>query len=135
MPRRNPLASNPQMGTAMIRTTIRTVVSRPLAGVFAYLADFGNLADYEPWVTSIEATSVGPVRAGSSWRHTRVRGRRRIDAPIELVEYEPSRLLAIISGAKGFAVRSTQSFRAVGEDSTEVVEVLEMRLGGARQAV
>jgi len=91
------------MGTAMIRTTIRTVVSRPLAGVFAYLADYGNLADYEPWVTSIEATSVGPVRAGSSWRHTRVGD-------------------------------DAASMRRSSWSSTSV-EVLEMRLGGARQAV
>ena len=114
----------------MIRTEIRTVVSRPLEEVFAYVADFSKLPQYDRWVTSIEKTSPGPVGVGSTWRHRRVQGRRSIDAPIKMIEYERNRRLAIVSGSKGFAVRSTQTFAAHGDESTEVVEVLEMRLSG-----
>lgn len=114
----------------MIRTEITTVVSRPLAEVFAYVADFGTLPLYDPYVTSIERTSPGPVGVGSTWRHRRVQGRRSIDAPIEMVEYEPNRRLAIASGSKGFDVRSTQTFAACGEGPTQVAEALEMRPSG-----
>jgi uncharacterized membrane protein len=114
----------------MIRTEISTVVSRPLADVFSYLADFDNLPQYDPWVTSIAKTSAGPVGVGSTWTHRRVQGRRTINAPIELVEYEPNRRITITSGSKGFEVRSTQSFTASGAGATEVTEVLQMRLSG-----
>jgi uncharacterized membrane protein len=114
----------------VISTRIRTTVSRPLTEVFAYVADFSKLPLYDPYVTSIEKTSPGPVGVGSTWRHQRAQGRRTIDAPIEMTAYEPNRRLAIASGSKGFDVRSTQTFVALDDGSTEVVEVLEMRLSG-----
>jgi uncharacterized membrane protein len=114
----------------MIRTQIRTIVSRPLADVFAYVADFSTLPQYDPYVLSVERTSAARVGVGSTWRHTRKQGRQTIESPIEVVEYEPNHRLAIVSGSKGFAVRSTQTFASLGDGSTELVEVLEMRLSG-----
>jgi uncharacterized membrane protein len=114
----------------VISTEIRTMVSRPLAEVFAYVADFSNLPLYDPYVMSIEKTSPGPVRVGSTWLHRRAQGRRSIDAPIQMTEYEPNRRLSIASGSKGIDVRSTQTFTSLGDGSTEVAEVLEMRLSG-----
>lgn len=114
----------------MVQAEFRTVVSRPLDEVFAYLADLNNLPQYDRWVTSVEATSDGPPRVGSTWRHRRVQGGRSFDAPIELVEYEFNRRIAIVSGSNGLDVRSTHSFTADGDASTVVTEVLEMRLSG-----
>ncbi len=114
----------------MIRAEFTTIVSRPLDEVFAYLADFSNLPQYDRWVSSIEATSEGPTRVGSTWRHRRVQGGRAFDATIQIVEYDRNRRLAIVSGSNGLDVRSTHSFGADGDSSTMVREVLEMHLSG-----
>jgi uncharacterized membrane protein len=114
----------------MIRAQVRTVVNRPVEQVFGYLADFGHLPRHDPWVRKVERTSAGPTGVGSTWRHERVQGRRVIEAPIEIVEYEPNQLLTIKSGSPGFDVRASQTFRPIGADSVEVVEDLEMRLSG-----
>jgi hypothetical protein len=71
--------------------------------VFAYLSDFMNLPEYEPSVEHVRPTSTGPIGVGSTWTHIRRQGRRRLEAPIELVEWEPNRRLAIRSGAGALA--------------------------------
>jgi uncharacterized membrane protein len=63
----------------VIKLRVTTVVNRPLEVVFAYLADFMNLPEYEPWVEKVEATSAGPIGVGSTWHHVRRQGRRRLE--------------------------------------------------------
>jgi MraZ protein len=99
--------------------------------VFEYLANFDNLPEYEPWVQTVERSSDGPIRVGSTWTDVRRMGRRRISAPIELVEYEQNRRLALVSGSGGVNVRATQTFEPT-EEGTQVVELLEMTIRGPR---
>jgi uncharacterized membrane protein len=113
----------------MIKVRVTSVVNRPLEVVFAYLSDFTNLPEYEPWVEKVEPTSAGPIGVGSTWIHVRRQGRRRLEAPIELVEWEPNRRLAIRSGAGAFSVFATQDFEKAG-DATRVRETLEMQVSG-----
>ena len=114
----------------MIRAELATVVDRPVHEVFSYVVDFSNLPRYDRWVEAAEKTSAGPTGVGSTWKHRRVQGRRRFEAPIELVEYEPDRRFVMVTGSNGFDVRSTMTFEARGDTATTMVEVLEMRLSG-----
>jgi uncharacterized membrane protein len=117
-------------GAIVIRAQVKTVVARPVDVVFAYLADFSHLPEHDPWVKRVKLTSQVSTKVGATWLHERVQGRRTIEAPIEVVEYEPNSRLTIKSGSKGFDVRAAQTFRAIDEDKTEVTEDLEMRLSG-----
>jgi uncharacterized membrane protein len=114
----------------VIRAQVMTVVARPIGVVYTYLADFSHLPEHDPWVKRVELTSSQPTGIGATWLTERVQGKRTIEAPIEVVEYEPSSRLTIHSWSKGFDVRAAQTFRSVGEDATEVTEDLEMRLSG-----
>jgi uncharacterized membrane protein len=114
----------------VIRAQVKTVVARPIDVVFSYLADFTHLPEHDPWVKRVKLTSPSSTGVGATWLHERVQGRRTIEAPIEVVEYEPNARLTIKSGSKGFDVRAAQTFRSIGDDSTEVTEDLEMRLSG-----
>jgi uncharacterized membrane protein len=69
----------------VIEAELATVIERPVHDVFAYVVDFTNLPAYDRWVESVSRTSDGPIGVGSTWTHRRVQGRRRFDAPIELV--------------------------------------------------
>ncbi|XAS66412.1 SRPBCC family protein [Micrococcaceae bacterium Sec5.7] len=113
----------------MIRSRSTVVINRPVGEVFAYMADFERLPEHEPWVEKAWRTSDGPVGVGSTWCHIRVMGRRRFEAPIEIVEYEPERRLAIKSGNGPVDVVATQTFEGHGA-STTVTEVLEMHVSG-----
>jgi uncharacterized membrane protein len=57
-------------GGYVIKLRVTTVVNRPLEVVFAYLSDFMNLPEYEPWVEKVKATTAGPIGVGSTWHHT-----------------------------------------------------------------
>ena len=114
----------------MIRTEVVTVIDRPVDEVFAFVADFTTLPQYDRWVESVERVDDGPIGVGSAWTHRRTQGRRRIDAPIELVEYRSPRSFAMVSGSPGFEVRSSMTFEAIDPATTKVTELLEMRLSG-----
>jgi uncharacterized membrane protein len=58
----------------VIKFRLTTVVNRPLEVVFAYLSDFMNLPEYEPWVEKVEATSAGPSVWGAPGTMSAVRG-------------------------------------------------------------
>jgi uncharacterized membrane protein len=124
------LATAKSKGAIVIRVQVKTVVARPIDVVFSYLADFSHLPEHDPWVNRVELTSPASTGVGATWVHERTQGRRTIEAPIEVVAYEPNSRLTIKSGSKGFDVRAAQTFRAVGDNATEVTEDLEMRLFG-----
>lgn len=107
-----------------------TVINRPIEEVFDFVADFCTLPRYDRWVESARRTDDGPIGTGSKWTHRRIQGRRRFDAPIELVEFASPRRFVMASGSRGFDVRSTMTFEQVEPDETKVTEVLEMRLSG-----
>lgn len=113
----------------MIRREVETFVDRPIEEVFAYLADFNNIPRHDPWVEEIERTSSGPVGVGATWRSVRRMGRRHIEAPIELVEYEPNRRLAIVSESGPISVKAAQTFEPSGT-GTLVREVVTMSISG-----
>ena len=119
----------------MIRTEIVTVIDRPAEEVFAFAADFRNLPRYDRWVESCEQTSDGPIGAGSTWTHRRVQGRRHFDAPIRMTDYAPPKQFVMVSGTRGFDVRSTMTFQPLDDHRTQVTEVLEMRLSGLPRLV
>jgi uncharacterized membrane protein len=114
----------------MIRARVKTVVARPVDVVFSYLADFSHLPEHDPWVKRVELTSRASSGVGATWRHERVQGRRTIEAPIKVIEYEPNSRLTIKSMSRGIDVRAAQTFRSVGDDATEVIEDLEVELDG-----
>jgi uncharacterized membrane protein len=113
----------------MIRSELVTIVNRPIEVVFDYLADFSQLPAYEPAVESVQRTSNGPIAVGSTWTHARRMGRRRVVAPIVLIEYQRPDVLAITSDSGPVKVRARQVFETVA-DGTRVTEVLEMKVSG-----
>lgn len=54
----------------MPETTETTVVDRDRTEVFRYLADFGNLADWDPSFARSERLDAGPLAEGSRFRAT-----------------------------------------------------------------
>ena len=113
----------------MIKAEHAVEIERPLHDVFLFVSDFATLPEYDRYVISVEKTSDGPVTEGSTWTHTRVQEKRRIVAPIKLIEYVPDQHFVMVSGSKGFDVRSTMTF-AVSGTGTKVSEILEMKLSG-----
>jgi uncharacterized membrane protein len=114
----------------VIRAEFTTTIDKPVGHVFEYMSDFATLPEYDEWVLTVKQLTPGPVGVGTKWTHTRRQGRRTIEAPIEIIAFEPNSMFAMRSGSGPFDVRSTCTFRSSGSTATTVTEVLEMRIGG-----
>jgi hypothetical protein len=90
----------------MQRVERRARISAPPEIVFAYLADLGNLPEWQSGVVSAELTSGGAIGEGSTARVVRELLGQRIEAPLRITTYRPPRHLAIggeVSGVKATA--------------------------------
>ncbi len=77
---------------------LSTVVDRPVADVFDFLADIRNEAAWNPRVVRIEKTSDGPVGAGTTFRGV-YRGLGRLDTQLTAFE-RPARFSFRSSGPR-----------------------------------
>lgn len=107
------------------------VIRRPPADVFAFLADVGNDPRWRSGVLEISKQS-GEGK-GAVWHQVVAGpGGRRINADIEITDYEPGSLLGFrtISGP----VRPTGRFElAAAEGGTRVAFSLQAELGGVKK--
>ena len=99
--------------------------------VFAYIADLGNLAEWQGGVTAAQRTSEGPMRAGATAEVTRQVMNQRIVAPLLVTGYDPPRRLAIASKVSGVEADATLDLSAIEHGrATELAFAMEIRGSG-----
>ncbi|WP_406267460.1 SRPBCC family protein [Nocardia sp. NBC_00881] len=69
-------------------------INRPIADVFAYLAQFENVPRWNYAITETRKTSAGPVGVGSTYRQTRSIPEPAVEA-FEVTEFQPTQRLQI----------------------------------------
>jgi uncharacterized protein YndB with AHSA1/START domain len=98
----------------------------PPGVVFAYLADLGNLAEWQSGVVSAERTSDGEVGVGTTGHLVRDMMGQRLEAPLTVTEFEPPSRLAIASEVSGVRARIELSLAAV-DGVTDLAFAMEIR--------
>ena len=77
------------------------VIDRPVEEVFAYLADFSNVPEWNYAIEETRQVSPGPVGVGAEYRQTRSLPRPSEETFV-VIEYEPNQKLAIEGGLGPF---------------------------------
>jgi hypothetical protein len=72
----------------MPETTETATFDRPAPEVFAHLADFGRLAEWDPMFTSSRKLDDGPVGLGSRFEAIGSIAGREFELELEIVEYD-----------------------------------------------
>lgn len=72
----------------MITVERRVDVRRPVAEVFAYLADFTNTTEWDPGTVATTRTSSGPLAVGATFHNVSEFRGRRTTLEYELKRYE-----------------------------------------------
>jgi uncharacterized protein YndB with AHSA1/START domain len=106
-------------------------IARPIAAVFAFLADAENDKQWRHGV--IEMTRTGGEGVGTTYRQVvGAPGGRRVDADLEITEFVPEQRIAFRTTTG--AVRPTGSYdlRPI-DNGTEVTLRLAARLGGLKK--
>lgn len=103
-------------------------IERPIADVFAYLADFQNVPEWNYAIVETQKTSDGPVEVGTTYRQVRSLPRRS-EETFEVAVYEPPRSLAISGTLGPFAAEL--GYRLEPHDGgTRVTNEVELRPRG-----
>jgi carbon monoxide dehydrogenase subunit G len=102
-------------------------IGAPPGTVFAYLADLGNLAEWQIGVVSAEQTSEGEIGVGSTAQVVRELMGQRITAPLTVTEYDPPNRLGIGSEVSGVMATGTLDLAPAGDDATDLRFAMEIR--------
>ncbi len=70
-------------------------IDRPIGEVFAYTADFANVAEWDPGVKEASQTSSGPTGVGTTYDVLVTFGSSEIPMVYEITEYEPNSRVVI----------------------------------------
>jgi hypothetical protein len=110
----------------MIRAQATTVIARPSAEVFRFVATdfFANYPRWSPEVMMLRATSPGPIRVGSTGRQVRVDYGRRTDLSFRVSVFEQCRRVDF----QGISLPMLSSYRFVEIDRrTRLTFVFELK--------
>jgi uncharacterized protein YndB with AHSA1/START domain len=90
------------------------VIDRPVEEVFAYVADVTNGPAWHTDILEARKTTEGPVGMGTAW-HTRFKPSMGIsEADMEVVSFEPNRVLAMTGEVGPHAPHADLPVRARG---------------------
>lgn len=101
-------------------TVERTVeVARPIAAVFAYLADFTHTEQWDPGTISTTRTDDGPLRVGSTFRNVSRFGKRVTELDYHVVRLEPDARLTFTGNNR--TVEATDDMTLRAHDAATVI--------------
>jgi dehydrogenase/reductase SDR family member 12 len=102
----------------MPETTETITVDRPVADVFTRVADFSDLADWDPTFDSSRRIDDGPLGVGSSFQVRGSTAGQELDLVLTITEYDPPRRVVFSGTGEGI-------------DTTERIEVAATDAGGS----
>lgn len=105
------------------------VINRPIEGVFAFVSDIEKLPQWAAEIVEVKIVSEGPVGVGTTFSDVVKEFGRRIEATLEVTEYEPNSKLTFKAIAGPIPVEVRHIFEAV-EGGTKVTLVQKAEVGG-----
>jgi uncharacterized membrane protein len=111
-----------------VRFVTSVDVERPIEDVFAYLADFENIPEWNYAIAETKKNSDGPVGVGTTYRQVRTLPRPSEES-FEITVYEPDRSLAIRGTLGPFDGELEYHLEPIGR-GTRVTNEVELRPRG-----
>ncbi|TFD31140.1 SRPBCC family protein [Cryobacterium cryoconiti] len=107
-------------------------VERTPREVFAVISDPREATEFLDNIKRSTKLTAGPIGAGSTFRETRVVGKKESTADLVIAEYEPDTLVGISAEAEGITV--TYHYRLAPDgDGTNVDWTCELEANGLRR--
>lgn len=110
------------------------VIARPVAAVFAFVADFGNDPQWRSEVRDMRYLSDGPVGVGTRLRETSALLGRLVVTESVIPVYQPNARVDFDSVSGPFRVRGSRTFEVVA-DGTRLTYELEWQPAGIYRLV
>lgn len=108
----------------MTQTTMIVAIDRPIADVFAFVADAETAPQWQDDLAAVRRTTPGPVGLGTAYRALRIQSREHITSVLLTTAYEPHHRVAFESTLDDVRFQDSYAFVSVG-DSTRVTFLFE----------
>jgi carbon monoxide dehydrogenase subunit G len=105
------------------------MIHRPIEEVFSYLSNLENAPNLLPFVVDMEKLSNGPVGNGSRFLETRLVRRRRIQAEVQITEFQCPSAFTSKSISNGVEILYHYTFSEI-EEGTQVEMEAEVKTAG-----
>ena len=103
-------------------------IRRPVADVFAFLADFENVPQWNFAIVETKKVSPGPVRVGTTYRQTRS-APSRSDEAFEVTVFEPASRLEVQGGLGPFTATVSYLLEPTGS-GTRLTNTVDLESSG-----
>lgn len=109
-----------------MRVELSETIERPPEDVFRFLAT-DHVENHPRWDPNMHLVRVtpGPIGVGTVIRRSYLQGDTRVKGEMEVVEFEPDRLFAVVIRDGPAEFRSGLAFERAGEGGTRVTLTLE----------
>lgn len=109
-------------------------INRPIAAVFAYVANAETAPQWQEELVEVRCTTAGLIGVGTTYQAVRGYLREPVASLLEIVEYEPYQKVSFESTWGALCCRDSYAFQTVG-DSTRVTYSFDLaaRSRGARR--
>jgi uncharacterized protein YndB with AHSA1/START domain len=89
-------------------------INRPIADVFAFVADGTKTPQWQSEVVAARRTSRGAIGVGATYQAMRTQSRQEVASTFEITEYEPYKRVTFAYTAGEAACVDSYAFQAVG---------------------
>lgn len=113
---------------------IRTI-HRPLAEVFAYVAEFSTVAEWDPGVAASHRLTDGELSVGTRFAVTATFRNRTIPLEYEMIRLVENQLVVLEVTSRRFDAVDTIKFSELDGNRTEVDYTAEFKLKGAMRVL
>lgn len=110
---------------AMTDVSTTLTINRPAAEVFEFLAEMSNNPRWQKGQVSCEWTSAPPINVGSTYDQQARFAGRTIESSFDVTEFEPGRLIRIVSTSGPMPIDVTRSVVPLTDDSCEVSAIVK----------
>jgi uncharacterized membrane protein len=105
------------------------MINRPQQEVFDFVTDLSNDSKWQSGIVSVERSSDGPIRAGSTWVYKLKFLGREMEAEIELTSFDSPNQASVKSVNGPVPFENTYKFQSKG-DSTQMTFSGQAEIGG-----
>lgn len=104
----------------MIRLDRTLEIDAPQSDVFAYIAEFENLPEWDPGTASVTKLSPGPTKVGTRYAVVVNVATGTSDMTYEVTEWEPSLRVALRGESRAMVAIDRISFASTADGATRV---------------
>jgi carbon monoxide dehydrogenase subunit G len=114
----------------MVRLHGTITTAQPIDDAFAFVADFGNLARWDPGISASERIDDGPLRVGSRFRVVSEFGRSAIPMEYTITEMEAPKRVVLEGAGSSIAAVDVITFEPTLDGGTNITYQADLSLQG-----